>query len=269
MILFTSDLDRTLIYSKSMMENYPVAGEAIPIEYKGDEVISYMSQHSIGLLRQFNEKQLFVPVTTRAVYQYERIDVFKNDIQPKYAITSNGGTILVDGKPDLEWEKVIRRKLSETSIPNEDLLNVFAEIRHEEWVAKEFYVDELFYMFHVQKERVPYVELAAFEKRLAKLGWCLFLHGRKLYILPIHLNKAYAVAHLQNYLAYDTHVAAGDSLMDYDMLIQADIGYSATHGEIFGQRGNDPKVTWLNGVGASSTEDLLGNILRLNEPVSK
>ena len=51
----------------------------------------------------------------------------------------------------------------------------------------------------------------------------MFLHGRKLYILPIQLNKAMAVAHLQNYVDYDMHVAAGDSLMDYDMLMQAEL----------------------------------------------
>ncbi|WP_342511893.1 HAD family hydrolase [Sporosarcina sp. FSL K6-1522] len=264
MILFTSDLDRTLIYSKRMMENYPVDGDIIPIEYKGDDIISYMSLDSIEMLRQFNEKQLFVPVTTRAVYQYERIEVFQNDIQPKYAITSNGGTILVDGKVDEEWGKLIQQRIAATAIPNEDLLRVFADIRHEEWVAKEFYVDALFYMFHVHLDRIPHAELRAFESRIGELGWRLFLHGRKLYILPTELNKAHAVDHLQKYLTYDMHVAAGDSLMDYDMLLQADIGYSPAHGEIFERRENDSKVAWINAAGATSTEDLLRNILQLD-----
>ena len=264
LILFTSDLDRTLIYSNSMMEEYPVAGEVTPVEHKGEEVITFMSQHSIELLQQFNQKHLFVPVTTRALYQYERIHTIANVLKPKFAIVSNGGTILIDGKPDMEWSKLIRRRLASTSLPNEDMLKVFAEIRHESWVERDFYIDDLFYMFHVNKEHIPHTELAEFEKELIGLGWRMFLHGKKLYILPYNLNKAFAVQHLQSYVDYDIHVAAGDSIMDYDMLIQADVGYSPIHGELFEVQGNDLKVKWLNGKGATSTEELMSNLLELH-----
>ena len=91
----------------------------------------------------------------------------------------------------------------------------------------------------------------------------MFLHGRKLYILPVQLNKAIAVAHLQNYVDYDVHVAAGDSLMDYDMLVQADIGYSPRHGEIFDKQKNDSNVIWLKEQGATSTEELLSRLLEM------
>jgi hydroxymethylpyrimidine pyrophosphatase-like HAD family hydrolase len=263
LILFTSDLDRTLIYSKSMMKKYPIHNAVTAIEYKEDEAIGFMSQHSIDLLKQLHEKHLFVPVTTRAIYQYERIVAFQQWIQPKYAITSNGGTILVDGKQDVAWDLLVRKKVAATSLPKEDLLQVFAEIRNEQWVEKEHYIDELFYMFHVNRHCIPYQELIGFEKRIIEIGWRMFLHGRKLYILPIQLNKAFAVAHLQNYVEYDMHVAAGDSLMDYEMLTQAAIGYSPTHGELFEMQGNDSKVTWLKEQGAASTEELLSHLLEM------
>jgi len=262
-ILFTSDLDRTLIYSNTMMQTYPVAGESIPVEHKEELIISYMSQDSIHLLKQFSKEHLFVPVTTRAVYQYERIHAIAKDINPKYAITSNGGTLLVDGKPDLEWSKIVRNRLAEQTQPNEEMLRVFAKIRHESWVLREFYIDDLFFMFHVNRELVPRGELAEFQQELAKMGWSLFLHGKKLYVLPTNLNKAYAVQYLQNLVDYDLHVAAGDSMMDYDMIIEADYGYSPTHGELYEMQPNDEKVKWLNGMGAFSTEELLRNILEL------
>ena len=246
-----------------MMEKYPICDAVTAIEYKEDEAIGFMSQHSIELLKQFNEKHLFVPVTTRTIYQYERIVAFQQWIQPKYAITSNGGTIFVDGKPDALWGQMIRQKVATTSLPKEDLLQVFAEIRSDKWVGKEYYIDELFYMFHVNRETIPYHELIGFEKRINTIGWRMFLHGRKLYVLPIQLNKALAVAHLQNYVEYDIHVAAGDSLMDYDMLMQAAIGYSPMHGELFDKQGNDSKVTWLTKQGAASTEELLGHLLAM------
>ncbi len=246
-----------------MMNKYPIRDAVTAIEYKEDEAIGFMSHHSIELLKQFHEKHLFVPVTTRAIYQYERIVAFQQWIQPKYAITSNGGTILVDGKPDDLWGQLIHEKVASTSLPKEDLLQVFAEIRNDQWVEKEHYIDELFYMFHVNRQYIPYQELNGFEKRINAIGWGMFLHGRKLYVLPIQLNKALAVAHLQNYVEYDLHVAAGDSLMDYDMLMQAAIGYSPMHGELFDKQGNDSKVTWLTKKGAASTEELLGHLLAM------
>ncbi|QCR31000.1 HAD family hydrolase [Lysinibacillus sp. SGAir0095] len=264
MILFTSDLDRTLIYSNTMMETYPIAGDVIPVEHKEEKIVSYMSRDSIDLLKQFSKDHLFVPVTTRAVYEYERIHALSKDINPKYAITSNGGTILIDGKPDLEWSKIVRNRLAEQSQPKEEMIRVFAKIRHESWVLREFYIEDLFYMFRVDRKLVPRGELAAFQKELAPMGWSIFLHGRKLYVLPTSLNKAYAVQYLQNFVDYDLHVAAGDSMMDYDMIIDADYGYSQLHGELYEKQPDDEKVIWLNGMGATSTEELLRNILELN-----
>ena len=264
MILFTSDLDRTLIYSNTMMQTYPVAGDVIPVEHKEELIISYMSQDSIDLLKQFSKNHLFVPVTTRAVYQYERIHALAKDIQPKYAITSNGGTLLVDGKSDTAWTKLVQERLADQSQPKEEMLRTFAKIRHKSWVLREFYIDDLFYMFHVNRELVPRAELAEFQNELATMGWSMFLHGKKLYVLPTCLNKAYAVQYLQKFVDYDLHVAAGDSMMDYEMICEADYGYSPTHGELYEMLPNDEKVKWLKGLGATSTEEMLRNILELN-----
>ncbi|HWK23082.1 MAG TPA: HAD family hydrolase [Ureibacillus sp.] len=264
MILFTSDLDRTLIYSETMMQTYPVVSEVIPVEHKEELVISYMSQDSIQLLKQFSKEHLFVPVTTRAVYQYERIHLFAKDMNPKYAITSNGGTILIDGKPDLQWSKIVKNRLADESGTKEEMIRIFSKIRHESWVLREFFIDDLFYMFHVNRQLVPRAELAQFQQELATIGWSIFLHGKKLYVLPTCLNKAYAVQYLQNLVEYDLHVAAGDSMMDYDMICDAHYGYSPTHGELYEMLPNDQKVKWLKGMGANSTEELLRNILELN-----
>ncbi|MFC7686214.1 HAD family hydrolase [Ureibacillus sp. GCM10028918] len=264
MILFTSDLDRTLIYSNTMMQTYPIAGDIVPVEHKEEVIMSYMSQESIELLKEFSKEHLFVPVTTRAVHQYERIHALSKDINPKYAITTNGGTVLIDGKPDLEWNKIVRNRLADQSRPKEEMIKTFAKIRHESWVLREFYIDDLFFMFRVNRELVPRGELAEFQAELAPMGWSIFLHGSKLYVLPTCLNKAFAVRYLQNFVDYDLHVAAGDSMMDYDMIIEADYGYSAIHGELYEKQPNDEKVKFLNGMGATSTEELLRNILELN-----
>jgi hydroxymethylpyrimidine pyrophosphatase-like HAD family hydrolase len=267
LILFTSDLDRTLIYSDKMMKTHPVDNEIVPVEYKGEEAITFMTQTSIELLKKFNQENLFVPVTTRALYQYERIHLFQEEIKPKFAIVNNGGTILIDGQVDTEWDKLIRRRLEVTSVPMEDMLRAFAKIRHDQWVEKEFQVDTFFYMFHVNTANIPHAELADFEVELQQLGWRMFLHGRKLYILPHNLNKAFAVSRLQSYVEYEVHVAAGDSLMDYDMILLAEHGFSPTHGELYDVKRNDSRVKWLNRKGAGSAEELLQNLLELKTTI--
>ena len=246
-----------------MIDKYPTNNEITPVEFKDDQVITYMSQKSIDLLKQFNHNHLFVPVTTRALYQYERIEVFQQKIKPKYAIVSNGGTILVDGKPDQEWSKFITNHLSVTSLPHSDMLKTFARIRHDSWVEREFTVDSLFYMYHVNKETIPHHELQPFEEELNKIGWRTFLHGRKLYILPSNLNKLFAVEHLKKRLDFDIHAAAGDSLMDYDMIAIADKGYSLQHGELYEVKPDDEKIKWASGKGAHATEELIQSLLDL------
>lgn len=263
MILFTSDLDRTLIYSNNMLEKYPVEGDCLPIEYKGDRIISNMTMRAIELLKEIDDKHLFIPVTTRAIYQYERIDLFQQDIQPKYAITSNGGTIFVNGKKDVEWDQINRNRIAETAVSNEDMRKVFAEIEHKQWMLKEFYIDDLFFMFHVDQTKMPMDEWQAFEENLYRIGWRAFLQGRKLYLLPIQLEKAAAINYIKQDLAVDFHVAAGDSLMDYAMLKEADIGYSPFHGELYQQYREDPYIRWIDRYGASSAEDILVKILQL------
>lgn len=264
MILFTSDLDRTLIYSPNMIKTYPVKGQITPVELKNEqEIITYMSQETINLLHDFSKNNIFVPVTTRALYQYERIHVFAKEICPKYAITSNGGNILIDGRPDLEWNNFIHNRVSETAISKEEMLKLFAKIRHDSWVLREFYVDELFYMFHVEKENVPHNELNSLKNELLTAGWDIFLHGRKLYVLPTTLNKAYAVEHLKTLVDFQLHVAAGDSLMDYDMLASSHVGYSPIHGELYEEQPNNPKIKWLSSLGAQSAEELLQNLFKL------
>ena len=56
MILFTSDLDRTLIYSSRMIEAYPVLGRIRIVEKKEGKTISYMSEEAIKLLQSFHQE---------------------------------------------------------------------------------------------------------------------------------------------------------------------------------------------------------------------
>ena len=262
MILFTSDLDRTLIYSSRMIESYPVLGSIREVEVKAGKTISYMSEQAIELLKNFHREHLFIPVTTRAVHQYKRIELFQDEIQPKYAITSNGGTILIDGKVDEEWKKILHKRISQSSILENDVLKLFTQLRHSSWVESEHYIDQSFFMFRVRREYMPTDEIAQFGDLLMLKGWKLYVHGPKLYFLPTHLTKANAINHIKQYIDFDLQIAAGDSIMDYDMLTSSRISYSFKHGDLFTEKGYDQHIRWIQQLGIHASEELLFNVLQ-------
>ena len=262
MILFTSDLDRTLIYSSRMIKSYPVLGRIREVETKDGKTISYMSEKAIEMLKNFHHEHLFIPVTTRAIHQYKRIQFFQDELQPKYAITSNGGTILIDGNVDEEWKKILHKKISHSSILEKDVLKLFAQLRHSSWVESEHYVDQSFFMFRIRREYMPTDEIAQFGDLLTQKGWKLYLHGPKLYLLPTNLTKANAINRIKQYIDFDLQIAAGDSIMDYDMLTSSAIGYSFKHGDLFTEKAHDQHIRWILELGIHASEELLNNLLQ-------
>ncbi|KMW25004.1 hypothetical protein HMPREF0977_00867 [Clostridium sp. 1_1_41A1FAA] len=107
MVVF-SDLDRSIIYSKRFL------GEdksELEIEIYKNENISYISKKTVKLIKQLQKNIEFIPTTTRNIEQFKRIEFSKYDIDFKYAITSNGGNILVNGQIDSEYKDYINQKL--------------------------------------------------------------------------------------------------------------------------------------------------------------
>ena len=96
-MVFHSDLDNTMIYSYK----HDIGNEKRCVEiYQGRE-ISYVTDRTHELLRQVQDRVLFVPTTTRTTEQYRRIDLGIGPV--RYALTCNGGVLLVDGQEDETW----------------------------------------------------------------------------------------------------------------------------------------------------------------------
>ena len=98
-ILFACDLDNTLIHS----HKHKADGD-ICIEIYNDKAQSFISSRAVELLTEINSKILFVPVTTRSIEQYRRIQWLEGT-QPEFAVTSNGANILHGGEIDLNWRQ--------------------------------------------------------------------------------------------------------------------------------------------------------------------
>ena len=264
MLMFTSDLDRTLIYSKRMMHQFPPATPEIIAERVDGEVMSMMTEATTKLLNQVNEKTLFVPVTTRSLHQYERIHLIR-DLHPTFAITSNGGTIVEKGRPSKQWANLLRQRIEDSSIPDADLLRRFDSIKLDTWLQRTFYVDDLFYVFYVDLDVIQQEEVQGMILEFGALGWNVLLQGRKLYMLPKVLTKEAAIAYLKEHYTYDVHIAAGDSILDYGMLATADIGYTPFHGDLKDKQPDVLKNTIYSAYsGEAFTQSLLEDVLRLS-----
>lgn len=263
MILFTSDLDRTLIYSQRMMESFPPITETVVVEHKAEKAMSMMTQATASLLQQIHQQTIFVPVTTRALHQYKRIH-FISDMCPAFAITSNGGTILEKGQPSEKWTKTLCRRIADSSIPREDLLKHFQSIKSDTWLQRSLYIDNLFYVHHVDLETLPHMELQAMIQEFDTYGWYVLLQGKKLYFMPKVLTKEAAIEYMKEFCTYDVHIAAGDSIMDYGMLAMADLAFTPNHGDL---KDKQPKVlqntTYSAYNGEAFTKDLLDTVLQM------
>ncbi|WP_026477777.1 HAD family hydrolase [Alkaliphilus transvaalensis] len=233
-MLFASDLDGTLIFSRRYLESMGKSKikRIRSIEEIDGKETSYISQTVIEKLKFLNNKAFFVPVTTRSLHQYNRITLFKNEIKPHYAIISNGGIILEKGVPMMEWQLKIQDRLSKQLINRDVVLRKFEETKASKWVTSMKEVDGLFVYFLLDREKIQREELNPFLKWLKKKAWTGSLQGRKLYLIPNCINKRDPVLFLMKKIGQNHFASAGDSFLDLPMLMAADYKIIPSHGEL-------------------------------------
>ncbi|MBW4085656.1 HAD family hydrolase [Paenibacillus sp. S150] len=235
-MIYASDLDRTLIYSPNAIGVPEDSPGLVPAEVIGGRTASYISQHALEVLQELASKIIFMPVTTRTLAQYRRINLFQETVIPDYAVTSNGGNILVNGAVDLEWRAAVGNLVEQGSAAAEETKQLVRSVVRAEWIISERYCDELFYTFVVQRDLLPMDEVTRLAEHLNGLGWRLSLQGRKLYVVPEAVNKSDAILHVRRTVHSEPMVASGDSLLDKSLLASADYAIAPCHGEIFAEQ---------------------------------
>ena len=152
---------------------------------------------------------------------------------PRYAVCANGGHLLVDGVSDAG---LARRGAARGWPPNAPRSRrsapTCAATADPAWLLKERVAEDLFAYLVVERDLLP----EGWAKELAvwaeQRGWTVSLQGRKLYAVPKPLTKSAAVAEVARRTGADHVLAAGDSLLDADLLLAADRGWRPGHGEL-------------------------------------
>lgn len=252
-MIFASDLDQTLIYSEKHIDDC-YKDKAFPIEYKDDRIISYILHDTLQKLRDIKDKLIFIPTTTRTLEQYERIMAFKPDLSPTYAVVNHGGTVLINGIPDLKWEEKIRQAINSQCESISFIKELFKrEIASDSWVLDIRQVEELFFYCILDLDKTPNTMLQSFMGEVLKYNWQSCLHGRKLYFIPKPINKWNAIEYIKSMLPDQELAASGDSFMDFELLDMADYAILPSHGEICSRliEGERCIITQEKGIGAS------------------
>lgn len=212
-ILFHTDLDNTIIYS----HKHDIGADRRCVEvYRGKE-ISFITQETYRLLGEVKKRAVIVPTTTRTPEQYNRIRLGVGAFH--YALTCNGGVLLVDGAEDEQW---YRESLKRMIGSRNELVRAMELLEKDKRRTFEIrLIRELFVFTKCEDSESVVKELRAV---LDAGAVDVFSNGVKVYVVPKTLSKGNAVDRFQAYVSADYVIAAGDSEFDISMLEAADYG---------------------------------------------
>ena len=90
----------------------------------------------------------------------------------------------------------------------------------------------------------------------AERSWGVSLQGRKVYLVPNSLTKAAAALEVAQGLGAGTMIAAGDSLLDGELLDAADLAIRPAHGELADTGWDRPHVAVTEAIGVAAGEQI-------------
>lgn len=253
-IVFASDLDRTLIYSKGAWALGPHDGaDQVCVEVHDGKQASWMTAVCAATLERLATLGDLVPVTTRINEQYRRVSL--PGPPARFAVTTNGGEILVDGDPDRAWAEEVAARLAD-GFPLEDVWSQALHVCHPEFTVKLRNADDMFCYAVIRPKHLPPGFVEDIAGWAAERGWRTSLQGHKLYWVPESLTKSAAVREVARRLDAELVLAAGDSLLDVDLLLAADRGIHPRHGELFEQGWSARHVVGTTASGQLAGEEI-------------
>lgn len=215
MIILASDLDNTLVFSPRRN----ILGEKVCVEVYKDMENSYMTEKSVEILKRLQEKLLFVPITTRSTGGFSRIDFNLVGI-PKYALTCNGGVLLINGEVDEEWYSQSISLIKDSDIMLEKAIDI---LKKDINLTLDIRKVENLFVFTKSSKIDETVENLKKELDLNLVD--ILTQGVKIYVMPKILNKGTGVKRLKEKMKPEKIFVAGDTKFDIPMLLLGDKSY--------------------------------------------
>ncbi len=244
MDVFYTDLDHTLIYSYK----HDIGKEKRSVEIYNGREVSFITEKTYRLLLEVKKRMCIVPVTTRTMEQYGRIDLGIGKIT--YALVCNGGVLLKDGQEDPAWYEQLLQLVRESRDEMERAVWLLEQEK-----SRIFEVRYIKQLFVFTKCRFPQDAVRYLKHALHPSKTDVFSNGEKVYVVPKNLNKGMAAARFQQAVGVKKSAAAGDSAFDVPMLEQADLAMApAGYGQINTWSGASASVYEMSGKHVFSEE---------------
>lgn len=262
--LVAVDLDSTLLYSARTLrlpDDDRLAPRLVVTEVWQGTPLTFCTRETERLLDELDRIAVVVPVTTRTLAQHARVRLL--DRPPsgpggghRYAVAANGGHLLVDGTPDRDWERQMRRALHSTR-PLADVVTALERATATARVSDLRIADDLFVYVAVDAAALPADALAELAAWCDGGGWRVSVQGRRVYCVPRPLSKAAAVSEVMRRTGAMRLLAAGDSLLDAEVLEQADVAVRPAHGELHDLAWHRPNVRVTRSSGVQAGEEIV------------
>jgi hypothetical protein len=250
-VLITTDLDRTLIFSRRATGQVGGALPAEAVETSGGQTAGELCRAARDALLALPAHARICIATSRSVSRLKRLRL---PFPVPYAIAANGGVVLVDGAPDPAWAARIADLVSRAA-PAAEVRAVLTGSRGgcsgsaatigpagdsagtcgdpggtggtggPPWLQRMGDEDDMCCLAIVDPALLPPGQLAEIADRCLELGWEASLVGRKLYAFPAGFGKEHAAAFVAEKVAAQAgaaplRLAAGDT--EHDRLMLAD-----------------------------------------------
>jgi hypothetical protein len=272
-VLVACDLDGTLLYSARSLglpDDDLLAPRLVVTEVWRGAPLTYCTREAEALLRELDLLTVLVPVTTRTRAQYARVRLFDEPgptsgpapgRPPRYAVVANGGHLLVDGRSDEDWAASVRARLAASCRPMAEVAEALGQATQGHRAGELRLADDLFVYVAVDPQMLPCGAFSDLSEWCATGGWRVSLQGRRLYCVPVPLTKASAVAEVAHRAGATTVLAAGDSLLDVDLLEMADLAVRPTHGELHDVGWHRPHLKVTRSSGVLAGEEIVRRML--------
>lgn len=229
-ILFASDLDNTLLFS----QKHALAGD-VCVEWLNGAPQGYLTGDTPSRLAAIMEKALFVPVTSRSVVQYLRIQ-FPDCCRPRYAVTTNGAILLENGEIDRQWQAQSQETVQPWQGAMAQLLGSLEALPE----AGRFGMVDGMYVFSACDGPE---QAQALKSRLeGDTPLTVEVTGRKVYFFPPPLSKGAAIPKLRRRFQAGLVICAGDSPIDGPMLEQGDVAIAPNQALLAGLTCREKRV---------------------------
>lgn len=213
MNLFLCDLDNTIMHSYKHRR-----ADDVCMEWIKDKMQGFMSKNTIELFNKMVASNIcFVPVTTRSIHQYYRIELPNNYI-PSYAITTNGAFLFHNAEIDKSWATSFE---SDADRYKEELMELHRITSTDGRYIRSRLVDDR-YLF-IYCKNASEIDTCVQEYRESHPNLSIVSSNKKIYFFPPSINKGTAAETLKARLNPQLVISAGDSEIDIPMLNEADI----------------------------------------------